>query len=320
MIVFTVENREFGWSEIVIAAQVWGEWQPFVETVRQSLACLRLATETGRMPAACEMREAATAFRYAHNLISAEDARSWLARWEMTFEDWMSCLRGRLLCERWAARLGEIVAASSVTDHELAEVIRHHAVCADKLGEWANELAGRAAIAARSCRLDAIERDTTESPRKLIYHIETEFKRQTKQAITPKLIEAKIADHRLDWIRYDCRYIWFGEERIAREAAWCVTEDGLTLEEVARDARLVVQQWDFYLDEIEAPARTRFLAARRGDWIGPIRMIEGFPLFSILAKKMPAADDPAIRLRARRAIVTSLTEQAMNERVKWMEV
>lgn len=317
MTMFTIDNQEFGWDEIVIAAQVWGKWQPFVETTRQSLACLRLAASNGQMPPAAEMREAATAFRYAHNLISAEDARSWLARWEMTLEDWMNYLRGHALRERWAGRLDKVVAANPVSDQEVADVIKHHAVCADKLGQWAVKLAGRAAIAARSGPLAAVERPTTVSPRNLVSRIETEFERQRQQTVTPKLIEIKIADRQLDWIRYDCRYVWFGQERIAREAAWCVSEDGLTLEEVAYDARGIVQQWNFYLDEIETSARSHFLAARQGDWLGPIKMLEGFPLFSIVAKQMPLADDSIIRKRAEQAIIAGLMEQAMNERVKW---
>jgi hypothetical protein len=49
-------------------------------------------------------------------------------------------------------------------------------------------------------------------------------------------------------------------------------------------------------------------------------MIEGFPLFSVVAKTMPVAADPQIRERAERSIVAALTEQAMNERVKWIAI
>jgi hypothetical protein len=316
MTLFAIENQDFGWDEIVIAAEFWGEWQPFVKTVRQSLACLRHAAKTGQLPRTAEVREAATAFRYAHNLISAEEARSWLGRWQMSVEEWMNCLRGQLLRDR-AGRLSEIVAANPVSDEEVAEVIKSYAVCSDRLDEWAVKLAGRAAVAARSGRFDARERPAIGSPRDLVSHIETEFERQRKEALTPKLIETKIADHRLDWIHFDCRYVWFPEKRIASEAAWCVTEDGMTLDEVAYDARSVVQRWNFYLDEIEAPVRPHFLAARAGDWLGPIKMIEGFPLFSIVAKTMPAAADPQIRERAEQAIVASSMRQAISERVKW---
>ena len=310
---FTVNDEQFGWEEIVSSAQIWGEWQPFLEETRQSLACLRLAVKTGQLPAGVEMRQAATAFRYAHNLVSAEDARSWLARWEMTVDEWMNCLRGQLLRERWADKLDQIVAANPVSDTEVDQVVRRHAICADTLGLWAQKLAGHAAVVAKSGLLAVGGRSAGD----VVAQIEAEFAAQSEQAVTPQRLAAKIADHRLDWIRFDCRYVWFPLERIAREAAFCVSEDGLTLDEVAYDARSIVQQWNFYLDEVEAAARPYFLAAHQGDWLGPVKMLEGFPLFSIVAKQMPAADDPQIRERAERAIIRSVIEQAMSEQVKW---
>lgn len=314
---FIVDGAEFGWDEIVAAAQVWGEWRPFVEQTRQSLACLLLAAETGELPAGAETRETATAFRYAHNLISAEETRTWLNEWGMTVEDWMNCLRGQLLRERWANRLNEIAAANPVSDEEVAEVIKNYAVCDDKLIGWARKLAGRAAIAFVAAGSGSFD-SAGLSPRELVERVEAGFATRRRLAVTPNSLEACIARRRLDWIRFDCRYVWFPEERIAREAALCVTEDGLTLDEVAYDARSIVQQWNFYLDEIDADARPHFLAALAGEWLGPIKMLEGFPLFSIVNKQAPAESDPQIRRRAEQVIINSLIEKEMNERVRWM--
>jgi hypothetical protein len=317
MTMFTIANRNFGWPEIVIAAQVWGEWQPFIESVRQSLACLRWATKNNELPQASELRQAATAFRYAHNLISAEEANQWLRRWEMTIEDWMNFLRGQLLQGCWAQHLDEIVAAYPVSDQEVTEVTKRYAVCADKLRDWAVKLAGRAALAAGSDELNVGKHFTISSSDDLIVAIEAEVKRQQKESITAKLIESKIAHHRLDWMHFDCRYLWFAEERVAREAAWCVSEDGLNLDEVASQAHATVQLWNFYADEIEEPVRPYFLAARQGALLGPLKIRQGFPLISLLNKQLPQIDDPQIRARAEKAIIASLTEQAMNQRVKW---
>ena len=311
---FTVENKDFGWEEIRLAAEAWGEWQPFFEQTRQTLACLRQARQSSRLLTGNEVKEAATAFRYSHNLISAEETQAWLNYWGLTVEDWMNCLRGQLLREHLANHLDRIVAAHPVSDAEVEQVIKHYAICADKLGEWAQKLAGRAAVAAKSGSLDV----GGQSPRQMVAHIEAVFTQQRQQAVTPQLLAAKIADNRLDWIRYDCRYVWFPEEHIAREAAFCVTEDGLTLDEVAYDARGIVQQWNFYLDELDTAARPYFLATCQGDCLGPVKLLEGFPLFSIVAKQMPVADDPCIRQRAEEAIVGSLVEQAMNSCVKWV--
>ena len=320
MTIFAVDNTEFGWDEVVIAAEAWGEWKPFFEIARQSLACLRWAEKRSQMPGAAEMREEATAFRYARNLISGEETRSWLERWDITVDDWMNYLRGRVMRERWADRLKEIAAAHPSPDNEVIDVIKCYAVCEGKLGQWAHKLAGRAAVAARSGLPAAGKPSAALTPRELVDRIETEFEWQRQQTLSQKLIETKIADCRIEWIRVNSRYVWFPEERIAREAAFCVREDGLTLDEVAYDARGIVQQWNFYLDEIDASLRPYFLATRAGDCLGPIKMIEGFPVFSIVAKTMPITSDPNIRQRAERAIVTSFIEHEINERVKWADV
>jgi len=52
--------------------------------------------------------------------------------------------------------------------------------------------------------------------------------------------------------------------------------------------------------------------------LGPMRIMNGFPLFSVVSKQMPVADDPQIKQRAEQAIIGGLMEQAINERVKWM--
>ncbi|MFN0111865.1 MAG: hypothetical protein ACKVZH_23650 [Blastocatellia bacterium] len=314
MIVFTVNETAFGWEEIIAAAQHWGELASFAERTRQALACLRFAAETGQLPSAQETREAVTAFRYSHNLISSEDTGAWLNRWEMTLEDLSNYLCGKLLVECWANRLDEIADAHPISDETVAAVIRKHAICSGLFGQWAQELAGRSAIAAKVGSLDV----APDSPSELVARIEIEFQQARQQAITPQKLQSKISDHRLDWVRFDCRCLWFAEERIAREAVWCVTEDGLTLDEVARDAGSEIREWNFYLDEIDSHARPHFLAARQGDLLGPLKFREAFPVFSLAEKKMPTSDDPLIRQRAEKAIIAGLMAQAINEQVKWV--
>ena len=321
MTVFSINDTQFGWEEIIAAADAWGEWARLAEQIRQRLACLKLATETNQLPTTKEIREAVTAFRYAHNLISAEDTGAWLNHWELTMDDLTNYLRGQLLAELWANRLDEISSAHPANDEAVAAVIRKYAVCSDLFGQWAQELAGRSAIAAKSGSLavrSGLLNAATGSPRELVARIESEFQQARQQAVTPQKLQSKISDHRLDWVRFDCRYLWFAEERVAREAAWCVTEDGLSLDEVAADARAEVQQWNFYLDEIDSNARPHFLAARQGDWLGPLKLRDGFPVFSVIEKVMPSDDDPLIRQRAEKAIVAGLMAQAINERVKWL--
>ena len=314
MTLFTIKTLDFRWNEVVAAAQTWGEWERFVENVRESLACFRVASQTHTLPSAEKVRELATSFRYARNLISGEETRNWLQHWNMNVDSWMDCLRAQLLRQMWAGRLTEITRTNPVSDKEMSAAIRNYAVCSGKLETWSKRLAGHAAVAADSAPLPT----PPKSPRELIEVIETEFEKVRRLAMTRKLMETKIADHRLDWIHYECRYLWFDEERIGREAAWCVNEDGLTLDEVAVSAQSEVKEWSFFADEIDAGIRPVFLGARQGDLLGPLKIRTGYPLFSLLRKTMPEVDDPRIISRLEKAITTSLTDQATNDRVKWL--
>ncbi len=132
LIVFTIENKAFGWAEVIAAAEVWGDWQPFVNETRQALSCLAYAGQTNQPASSEAVKEAATTFRYAHNLISAQDVQTWLNAWDLTVEGWLSCLRGQLLRERWAGRLEQIGAAYPVSEEQVQAVLQTYAVCAGK--------------------------------------------------------------------------------------------------------------------------------------------------------------------------------------------
>ena len=319
MTLFTVNETAFGWEEIVAAAEAWGEWPRLVERTRQALGCLAYAAKTGQLPSGKEVRAAATAFRYARNLISADEASAWLNAWEMTADEWMNYLRGQWLAERYAEKLDEIVTTHPISDDAVAAVIKHYAICSGLFNQWAQELAGRAALAAQSGLPDGAAAAGVASPHDVIARIETAFAAQREAALTPQRLQASIANHRLDWVRFECRYLQFADEHIAREAAWCITEDGLTLDEVAADAHRTAQAQCFYLDELDAAVRPYFLAARQGEGLGPLKLHDGFSLFSIVSKQLPCADDPHIRQRAETNVIASLMSQAINERVRFAQ-
>jgi hypothetical protein len=314
MTLFIVNEIEFDWDDILAASQVWGEWDEMLSQARRGVAAERRASLRGDGPSSGDVQAAATRFRYEHNLISGQDAQLWLERWGLTVEDWMGYFRRELLRRQWGDRLERMTEQEAVPDDELAKVMRAEVLCSGRFAMWARKLAGQAAVSAKA----GAQLERQASTRGRIEHVEIAFQNEIVRATTPTRLQAIIADHRMDWMRFDCRYVWFPEERIAREAAHCVAADGLSLDDVAFDARSIVQHWDFYLDELETPVRPHFLAARAGDWLGPIQMMEGYPLFAIERKRPPTSEDPRIRERAEASIVKNLMEQEINHRIKWI--
>lgn len=305
MSIFSINETEYGWEEILAAARVWGEWDEALLQVRQGAAAQRRGN-----PSPADVQAAATQFRYKHKLISGQEAQQWLASWNLTVEEWMGYIRRELSRQQGAASDEE----TSIPDAEIAAATHVDVICSGRFARWARKLAGRAALAEKSGK----RIDPQSSPRARIEQLEAIYLRECEQAVTLARVQNTIADHRMEWIRFDCRYVWFPEERIAREAAMCVTTDGLSLDEVAYDSRSLVQHWNFYLDEIESPIRPHFLAARAGDWLGPIPMLEGFPLFAIERKSLPTSGDPRVYERAEASILKNLLDLEMNNRIQWM--
>jgi hypothetical protein len=94
--VFTINETEFGWEEIAAAAQGWGaNGSRFVAEGGNSLACLAYA----RKPVSTRRRrskEAATAFRYSHNLISADETQNLVGKVGdgPSTTGWLACADG----------------------------------------------------------------------------------------------------------------------------------------------------------------------------------------------------------------------------------
>ena len=143
-VVFTVGSQSYGWEDVGLAAVLWGDWATMETEVREGLACLARAEDTDADLDA-EVRTAADEFRYARDLLSAEEAEAWLNRWGLSVESWLDYLRRSVLPGRWTADLQGIVAASTVTAKDVVEVILVDGICGGHLARWTGNLTGRVA-------------------------------------------------------------------------------------------------------------------------------------------------------------------------------
>lgn len=315
---FSVNGKQFGQAEVLAAAQRWGAWAALTTRTQQALACLAFAKAHGGLPDKATLRAAAAAFRYARQLLSADETQAWLTRQQVSVEEWLDYLRGEWLLEHWPSQgresLAQLAATQPVAAAQLARASQVAAQCSGAFDEWTRELAGRAALAALSGLFEQRREAGTAA---LLAGIDAEFARQRVQLLTPPRLAAKIAEQRLDWLRYECRCLWFNEERSAREAVWCLTEDGLSLEAVAQIAGCAVQTPEFYLDESAAAWRPLLLAARPGEVLGPLADAAGFAVLVVDAKCAPSASDARLRARAEKMLLAQHLTQAIHERVVW---
>lgn len=314
---FSVGERSYSLSDLVFAAKLWGDWDDLEKEVRQGLACLKWMEEEDEDIDDAEVESAANEFRYERDLLTSEETEAWLQQWELSIEEWMECMQRSALRGKLAAQLDEIEARHAAGKAEVERCAHAEAICSGHARRLARKLAARASAYQRAVeerwRETAEESDAVNMPEAL----EAAYEEFCRKMVTHEGIRNQVQSHHLDWIRLDCSYLLFAAEDMAREAVLCIRDDGMPLDEVAENAKTSVQTGRLYLDQIDPELWSPFLAAQKGELVGPIRWDDEFALFLIRDKILPSVDDPQVRERGEQALLNVILEQEMAKRVTW---
>ena len=317
-LVFRAGSEEYRWEDVILAAKLRGDWAGLEKELRAGLACVKRLDEAGEEIDAEELGSAANDFRYERDLVAAEEAEAWLNQWNLTAEAWMDYIRRDLLRRKWAGELNEIVARFRVSKREIDSCLQAEAVCSGHLARFAQALAARAS-AFEKAREESWMGGASPCAKSVerIHRLEAGYQRLCDHVVDSQGLKDQVGWHRLDWIRFECRYVLFSHEPMAREAALCVRDDGMGLGEVAANAKMVVYNAPLYLEAIEPSLRDRFLSAGKGALVGPLAWDKGFALFVVEDKILPTLEDPAIKRRAKESLIDNAINREIANRVKW---
>jgi hypothetical protein len=310
-VAFSVGDAEYRWEDVVAAAERWGDWARLQQQVREAAACLRRLEEDETLLGEDEVEAAAEEFRYGRDLIAAEDMEAWLARWELTVDDWMDFLRGSILRRKWSADLPELVAEHREPDRDLDALLAREAICSGELDRLAHRLGGRAAIHARLANGRAGTEPITPE------RLEDSFQAFCRSTLTTEAVRKQIRARQTEWTRLDCESLSFPDEAMAQEALLCVREDGTPLAEVAADAKRELRRERLDLEAVDPSLRGRLLAAQKGELLGPLGSGDAFVVYRVLDKSLPSDSDPAVVAMAERTILERLVDREIDERVRW---
>jgi len=314
---FSVGERSYFLSDLIHAAKLWGDWEDLEKETRRGLACAKWTEEEGEDVDNAEVESAANEFRYERDLLTAEETDAWLRQWGLSVDEWMECMRRAALRTGLALQLDEIEARHPVGKEEIDRWAHAELVCSARARRLAHKLAARASVYQRALAEGWVEAAGESDAERLPEALETAYEKFYRRTITHEGIESQVMSHGLDWIRFDYSCLAFAAEEMAREALLCIRDDGMSLEEVAENAKVSVQGGLFYLDEIDSELWNPFLAAQKGELVGPVEWEDEFALFLIRDKILPSLDDPDVRERGERALVGAVLEQEMAKRVSW---
>jgi hypothetical protein len=344
--VLSVGRREYDWLDVFLAAMLRGDWQPFERQLAGGLACFAAADANTRIcwPDDRQIEEAANAFRYERNLVASDETLAWLDRAGLTFDAWTDYLVRRLLHDRCRNRLEEVLqrnlAPTRVGDVDFAA----EGICSGIFDRFLRTLAGHAATALLQdrvvhapievdtvevdpLRIDCLRRehivwlgvldpdDVTERALHLA-QLESAFHARACAAATADALASQLARHRFEWTRVDLERLSFETADAAREAACCVRDDGLTLSEVAIEARQPIRDTRDLLERLDPPWREAVLGAGSNELVGPVAVGTRHEVAWVAGKSPADLADPIVRARAETAVVDQMVARAILAHVR----
>jgi len=350
---FSVGGAGFSWRDVILAAMARGEWSAFERRLAHGLACEARAASADA-PADCDaVDEAATAFRYDHDLISAADVTAWLDRVGVCAEEWTAYFTRAVLRDRWDGELDDVLDRYAPSARVLVEAAVSEGICSGVFEAFERTLAGRAAFvfesdaagferALRSAASPAIDAEADRLAElhahwlsrpasaemvarlRVILQIDAVFHGLVERVTSNGQMAAIVEANRLEWMRLELDVVSFPTENAAREALLCVREDGLSLYDVAALAHRAVTRSTVTLQDLAPGCQEQLIGAEPGRVLGPLATTsngaaEGqqlFDVYKLIGRKAPTADDPAVAARAREELVTRALTRAVREHVK----
>jgi len=322
VIVCACGTQEYTARDAVDAAIFRGEieekWQTFLRHVAAEGRAdeLELDLDESAISAAAEE------FRYRHDLISAEETETWLANRGLTFNEFSDYF-ARQYCvgavgeDLSPERIGYTSAAPELRDLFMAELIlsgaleemtikltwRLAARCAGKepaaeaIAVEKGKFLDRIAIEAEQLTswLEEMGRDSQWLNEMLA--IEAAYEAHCNALLIPEARQRELMAVRLRLTRFETELIELESHDAAKEALFCVREDGMSLEEVATEGRYPYRRANFLLEDLPADAQQKYLSVSQGDLLEPMPRGDGFELCRIIKKVEPRLEDPTVKLR-----------------------
>src|SRR5213079_3040463 len=265
---------------------------------------------------------AVEAFRYEHDLITAEETEAFVANHGLTLDDFTDYFTrhycASAITEKVFTENIEYISASS----ELRQVFMAEAILSGELDRMTTELMRRLAVRCAEKEVDSevlaaeersfLDRNKIESaqlPNWLerlgrdlewfneMVAMEAVYRRCCETVLVPQARQRELVMLRLPLTRFETEVIELESRDAAKEALFCVREDGMSMEEVAAEGRYPYRRADFLLEDIPAEGQQRFLSVSAGDVLEPLPRGDGFELCRIISKVEPQPDDPAVKSR-----------------------
>jgi len=330
---------------VAAAADFLGLTNSIRETLAAGLAFRAYAEEEGFEEDQGELQESLDAFRYRHDLLTAEETERWFDAWGVNLDDLTGYLARRHWRERFAGGGADLAREYAPGADAINGSLWAEAVFDGSAGDWVNacarrsaawveaggtpppageleavrgEFFARAGLTGRTLSewLSGLGRDEAWLDRMLA--LEACVLRTRDAALRAVDLERELAGKRMSLTRITLERAAFPTEEAAREAMLCVAEDCDTLAKVAGRAGAAASLESRFLDEYTNPIGRLCISALPGEILGPIERDGRYELCRVVEKTEPEVRDGRVRRFLEQKAISSVFERLINLHIVWL--
>jgi hypothetical protein len=342
-VVFTSGDDSFTVRDLIDFAAFRGELEPIWQELLRLLAAEAKADESDLEMDDSAIDSAAEAFRYEHDLITAEETERWLEERGLTLNDFSDYF----VRHYWGNTIDdaepEQIGYASAPD-ELRELLIAELNLSGEMDRLAKRLCWRVAgnreagnsgldpqlIAAEEKRF--LERNGFDEGQLAewlktngrdqvwfaeVLAMEARYRQKCEALLNKQAREHEVAAMRLPLTRFELETMEVDSLDAAREALLCVRDDGMSMTEVAEEGRYPYRHTEILLEDLPEDLQQKFLSVSAGDILDPIARGDGFYICRVIEKAEPNTNDEAVRDRAEKRILDRHFSELTAKHIQW---
>jgi len=337
-VIFSRGEREFTAKEVVDCAVLRGEIDPLWDEFVRIGECDRLASEQGLEPDESAVDAAAIAFRYKHDLITAEETERWLEHRGVSLgefseyfarQHWGRTYSGATqvptstyqtaAAEEKDLFLVDLILSGSLD--QMAERLSYRiAAQADENSEeGAKEERGRFLTARRITDLAAwlAQFGRDEEWLNQMLAAEASYRQRVAHILTEQALQKELGPLRLNLTRFELETVEVDSKDAAAEVAACVRNDGMEMSEIAEESRYPFHSSEVLLEDVPSEQQQKFLSVKAGTLFDPIPRGDGFEVWRVKTRTEPSLQDATVRARLEKRIIDRCFNELLSKYIDW---
>jgi hypothetical protein len=339
-VIFSSGDRGFTAKEVVDCAVVRGEIDPMWRDFLRVAECDRLANERELELDDSALDSAAIAFRYKHDLITAEETERWLEDRGVSLAEFSEYFARQYWGRSYSGTVDLPTSSYQTASLEEKELFLVDLTLSGLLDRMAERLSYRVAAQADEARDNKVsvveERARLLGAAKIddlgdwlaqlgrdekwldeILAAEAAYQRRVAEILTEQAFQRELGSMQLNFTRFELETVEVDSRDAAAEVVACVRNDGMEMSEVAEESRFPFHRSDVLLEDIPSEQQQRFLSVKAGALFEPIPRGDAFEVWRVKTRTEPSLQDPIIRARLERRIVDRCFNELLSKHVDW---